>query len=741
MNMPQRDQPEMATAISKSKGVLPFRAMPTRAMDAFLALLLVAATMAAYWPALHGGFVWDDDVHLTRNPCIVGPSGFKAIWTSNAAVYYPLVLTSFWAQHAVWGLNPLPYHLVNIVMHCACGILLWQILRRLNVRGGWLGAGLWTLHPVQVESVAWITELKNTQSCLFYLLTVLFFLRWRAGQLPTAKKRNERSYGLALFCATLAILSKTSTVMLPVILALCWWWADGRWTWWNVRRLVPFLMISAMASGWTIWDQKFHVGALGSEWSQSWPERIVIAGRVIWFYLGKLLWPHPLIFIYPRWSIDASQPAAYLPVLAAVGTFYVLWLNRKGWPRPAFFAFAYFVVSLFPVLGFFNVYFFRYSFVGDHFQYLASTGPLALAAAGITGAIDVAGSGNRFLKPTLCGILLLILGTLTWSPSTIYKDVETLWNDTLAKNPKAWMAHNNLGGALADQGRFSEAIVEYQASLRINPDNVEAYNNLGTALVRQGRVNEAIGQWDQALRVDPDDGEVHSNLGIALARVGRIKEAIGHWERALQINPNMIEAHNDLGAALMQTGKFEDAIVHYEKALQVKPDFAEAHYNLGIALLRMGRTSEAITHWREAVRLNSNYAEAHYQLALALKNQQNFQEAIVHYQKALELEPHLVLAQNALAWLLATCPDAAWRNGSQAVTLAQQAEQFSGDKYPEILDTLAAAYAEAGRFPEAVEIAKRALSLAATRNNQSLAEAIQSRLKLYEANSAYHEEP
>ena len=765
----------MATAMSKNKGTPPFRASSHRLKDAFLALLLVTATVAAYWPALHGGFVWDDDVHLTKNPCIVGSPGFKAIWTSSAAVYYPLVLTSFWVQHALWGLHPLPYHLVNIAMHCACGILLWQVLRRLNVRGAWFGAVLWILHPVQAESVAWITELKNTQSCLFYLLTILPFLRWRAGQPPTDKKRNGWFYGLALLCAALAILSKASTVMLPIVLCLCWWWMDGRWPWRNVFRLVPFLMISAAASGWTIWEQKFHSGALGSEWSQSWPERVVVAGKVIWFYLGKLLWPHPLIFIYPRWIIDASQLAAYLPILAATIALLVLWLNRNSRLRPVFFTFAYFVVSLFPVLGFFNVYFFRYSFVGDHFQYLASIGPLALAAAGITAALDFVGKGNRFLKPALCGTLLVVLGILTWRQSTIYTDVETLWNDTLEKNPNAWMAHNNLGAALADHGRFSEAIAEYQASLRINPDNVEADNNLGTALVRLGRVPEAIGYWEQALRIKPDYAEAHNNLGIALAQAGRMSEAIGHWERALQINPNLAEAHNDLGAALMQTGKLEDAIGHYEQALRVKPDFADAHCNLGIALLRQGKVPEAMEHWEQALRLKPDFAEAHYNLgivlaktgrldeaighyeqalqlkpdyadahyrmALALKSRGRFEAAIAHYRKVLELEPRPMLAQNGLAWLLATCPEAAWRNGSQAVELAQQAAQLSGGKHPEILDTLAAAYAEAGRFPEAVTTAGQALHLAEAQGNAALAESIRDRLKLYETNSPYREKP
>jgi len=259
-----------------------------------------------------------------------------------------------------------------------------MVLARLRVPGAWLGAALWALHPVQVQSVAWVTELKNTQSCLFWLLAILFFLKWRESRALADRRHGWTLYALALLGAAAAILSKSSTVMLPVVFGLCWSWDEGRWRWRNAAPLAPFFVISAVASGWTIWEQKFHAGAIGGDWAQTWPQRLIIAGRDVWFYLGKLAWPHPLIFIYPRWRIDASQPLAYLPVFAAVIAMLVLWRRRNDWGRPFFFAFAYFVVSLFPVLGFFNVYYFRFSFVADHFQYLASMGPLALAAAGMT---------------------------------------------------------------------------------------------------------------------------------------------------------------------------------------------------------------------------------------------------------------------------------------------------------------------------------------------------------------------
>jgi hypothetical protein len=357
---------------------------------------LVLLVVAAYLPVLSAGYIWDDDKHLTENVCIVGPAGFAGIWTSAEATYYPLVLTTFWIEHALWGLAPMPYHLVNLLVHAACALILWQILARLRVPGAWLGAALWALHPVQVESVAWVTELKNTQSGFFYLLAIWFFLRWK-------DSRAGGPYVAALLCAIAAILSKSSTVMLPPVLLLAWVWEERRLAWRDAARLVPFFLVSAAASGWTIWEQKFHAGALGADWTLSLPQRVVIAGRDVWFYLGKLAWPHPLVFIYPRWEVDATRVAAYLPAALVIAASIVLWVQRKRWGRPALFTLAYFVVSLFPVLSFFNVYYFRFSYVADHFQYLASMGPLALAGAALWTLFNPSGEspapGSRRTRP------------------------------------------------------------------------------------------------------------------------------------------------------------------------------------------------------------------------------------------------------------------------------------------------------------------------------------------------------
>ena len=676
------------------------------------ALLLVSAVFLAYQTVWHAGFIWDDDAHLTANRCIVGPLGLKEIWTSAAANYFPLVLTNFWVQHALWGLAPLPYHLVNIGMHAGCALLLWRVLRRLGVRGAWLGAAIWALHPVQVESVTWISELKNTQSCLFFLLAIEFFLRWVGAE---GFKTGRWYYALAVLGALLAILSKPSTVMLPVVLGLCWWWQTGRWRWRQTVALLPFFLLSTLASGWTVWEQQFHSGALGAEWNLSWGGRLIVAGKVVWFYLGKLLWPHPLTFVYARWQIDATHALAYLPLLAILVLGLWLWRQRHGWLRPEFFAAAYFFVSLFPVLGFFNIYFTRYSYVSDHFQYLASIGPAALAGAGLASLAT-----RRELRAALSGFLLLALGCLSWRQGVDYVDDATLWRATLRRNPDCWLAHNNLavlltagqpdtaiahleqalrlkpdypeahynlGNALSAKDRWTDAIAHYESALRLKPDYLMAHCNLGNALLRIGQVPGAIAHYTAALRIDPTYADAHYNLGNACFQSGRFPEAISHYEQALQLRPNFAEAHANLGNVLLQTGRTLEAIAHYRQALQLKPDFAEAlaslgeahaklgdlaaaaqcfasalrlrpgfasvHYNWGNALLQHGQPAAAISHYEAAVRLQPAFAEAHANLANALVQSGRAADAIEHYRTAIRVRPEFVDAYFNLGLVLA----------------------------------------------------------------------------------------
>src|SRR5436190_2999596 len=706
--------------------------------DWLLGFCLIGITLIAYGQTWHAGFIWDDESHLTQNPCIIGPLGLKEIWTSTQAVYYPLVLTTFWILHKFFGLNPSPYHMLNVLMHAGSAALLWRVLRQLNVRGAWLGAALWALHPVIVQSVAWVTELKNTQSCLFYLLSILCFLKMDANE--TGDRVRWWRHGWALLFFVLAIMSKPSTVMLPGVLALCVWWRRGRIRWRDIANLIPFVLISALASAWTIWEQKFHSGASGAEWAQTWPDRLIIAGRAIWFYLGKLLWPHPLIFIYPRWDISSSHLMAYLPLLVALAALFALWLIRRKWKRPVFFATAYFVISLFPVLGFFNVYFFRFSFVSDHFQYLASMGPLALVGAGMTEGMAAIG-WKSFLRSAICGVILFGLGVLTWRQSTIYRDVVTLYTSTLKKNPGCWMAHYNLAIALRANGETDRAIAHYRQAVTLRPDYAEAHYNLGRILVEKGELNEAIAHYEKALNVNPADAEAHNNLGIALLRIGRVDEAIVHYQKALAIQPDYADASCNLASALLSKGDMDGAIDYYLAGLARSPNYAEAQYNVANALLRKGRIDEAIDHYQKALGLQPENADAHTNLGSALLEKGRPQDAISQYRDALQVAPENVAAQSNLAWLLATSSDPSLRNGSEAVWLAEQANRLSGGNRPVILRILAATYAENGRFVDAIQVAERALQFADAQNNSTLVDALRKEIALYQSGLPYHKQP
>lgn len=644
-------------------------------------LALLAMTLIAYGRVLHAGFIWDDEMHVTQNPAIVGPLGLADIWTSRAARYFPLTLTTFWVEHALWGLKPLPYHLVNVLVHGSCAILLWRALRGMRVRGAWLGAALWALHPVQAETVAWITELKNTQSCLFYLLAVIFFVRWLRAEGQDSPGSRPWDYALVLASAAMAMASKSSTVVLPLVLCACAWWMSGRWRWRYLTALLPVFLMSIASSALSLWTQHLE-GANDPAWARALPERIAVAGNVAWFYIGKLLWPSPLVFIYPRWHVDWTHAAAYLPSAAACAALAILWLNRGGRLRPVFFSFVYYLLALLPVLGLADQYFWRYSFVGDHFQYLASIGPLALAGAAITTALRNPRKGMPVLAPLCCGALLAALAVMTARECPKYHDSESLWRSTIAANPGAWMAHNNLGAVLMHSGRVDEAVEHFRRSLELQPGNAAAHANLADALFRVGRTDEALMHFGKALELDPGNIATETDLGVALLQLGRIEEAISHLQRALGTNPGFAKARSnlgtaylqegradeaaaqfnealaadpgnfatitDLGTAYVQKGQMEKAEAEFERALQINPDFASALTNLGNVLQLRGRIDEAVARYERALRVEPNSAVTHNNLANALLKRGRYEDAIAHFRRALEIRPNYTEARRGL---------------------------------------------------------------------------------------------
>jgi tetratricopeptide (TPR) repeat protein len=609
------------------------------ALAVLAAGILFAATFAAYSPIIHGGFIWDDDDYVQHNPLLASAPGLWRIWFEVGATpqYYPLVHTTFWLEYRLWGVAPAGYHLVNVILHALGAALLWRLLKRLEVPGAWLAAAVFALHPVQVESAAWITERKNVLSGLLFFAAALLYLRSLSPSAdPWPRRPSFGPYAAAFLLFVAALLSKTTACALPAALLLVSWWKRNRCCWNDVLWLLPFFAVGASFGLLTAWMEKTRVGASGEEWNWSLVDRCLLAGRALWFYAAKLFWPCQLSFFYPKWAIDAASWRQYIFPLAAIAVPTVLWRARRQFGKGPLVAVLYFGGVLLPALGFINVYPMRYSYVADHFQYLASAGPIALVIAAVSRLF------RRFrrsaaVSATAAAGLLCVLAILTCLRTRAFTSLDALWRDTLEKNPQAWMVHNNLGNLLQARGRMP------------------------------------------------------------------------------------------------------DAMLHFQEALRIKPNEASVHNNLAGVLVSLGRFDEAIEQCREAVRLLPDYVNAHQNLALLCAQRGYLPEAVEHYREALRLQPDLVQMLNNLAWILATSADPGLRREQEAVALAERAAELTQRKRADILDTLAAAYAAAGRFDDALAAAGQAERIAAAAGDADRLSAVRSRLDLYRQNRPYRE--
>ena len=646
-----------------------------------LALLLVALTIVAYQRAWTAGYIWDDDKYVTENPLLTAPDGLWRIWFSrdSPSQYFPLVYTTFRAEHAIWGLDPVGYHWVNILLHAANALLVWRVLRVLAIPGAWLAAALFALHPVHVESVAWITERKNVLMGLFFLLAVIAWLRFVEGE----ARSRWRYYALALLLYALSLFSKTTACTMPAALLLMLWWRRIPITAARVAQVTPFVMLGLAMGLLTIWWERHIQGTQGELFAMGVTERMLVASRAIWFYASKLLWPADLAFSYPKWDISASDLADYFWPLLTCAAGVAIYFARRFTGRSVEVAAVYYIAMLSPMLGLIMLYTFRYTYVADHYQYLATIGPFALFAAAITLALQRLAPRSAPVHALAAAALLAPLGVRTWQQCAIYKDEETLWRATIQVNPSSWMAYNNLGIIQLRRGDVTEAIAQFSKALELDPNYAEAHYNLGNALVRNGAVDDAIARYRRALELNPaivgahvnlatvllqrrrvaeavthlqdalvrspDNAAARTALGGALARSGRLGEAIEHLQAAAQMNAGTPDVHNDLGNALLELGRHDEAIASFETALRLQSDNAEAHYNLGNAFLEMRRPEDAAARYRRAAELRPDYAPARNNLANTLVQLGRIDEAIAEYQLALTIRPNYAAAHKNLA--------------------------------------------------------------------------------------------
>ena len=598
------------------------------------------ATLAAYRPAWNGGLVWDDDAHLTA-PALRTAEGLRRIWFEPGATqqYYPLVHSAFWVIGKVSGERTLAYHVVNILLHATSAFLIALLLRRLAIPGAALAALVFALHPVHVESVAWISELKNTLSGVLYLASALAYVRFDG-------TRSSRSYGASLVLFLAALLSKTVTATLPAALLVVFWWQRGRIEWRkDISPLVPFFVLGVSAGAYTAWFERHFIGAQGHDFTLSAVERCLIAGRAFWFYLQKIAWPSDLMFIYPRWSVSATEPWQYAYPLAALALVGIAWMIRTRTRAPLA-ALLLFAGTLFPALGFVNVFPFRYSFVADHFQYLASIPVIALACAAIVTSVKKARAVNVEAAAMLA--LGIPLGVLTWHQTADYASAETLYQATLDKNPSCWMCQNNLAMPLLAGSRddIERAVGLIRQSLQSNPNHVEALNNLGVAYRKLGRFEDAFRAHQRAVELSPGSATAHDNLGGDAHALGRFDEALAHYDIALRLDPRSADALRNRGATLLQLGRLEEAAGSLEASLGIEPDSAEAHYSLGTVLLRARRPADAIAQFNDALRLDPAHAEARNNLGMALEMTGRLPEAAAQYAEAARIKPSAITLDN-----------------------------------------------------------------------------------------------
>ncbi len=548
---------------------------------AVAALCLLVAV--SYFPALAAGFVWDD-VILTSSTPLHTWSGLAQIWFAPRGLlpyevhYWPLLYTTFWLEHKLWGLTPLGYHLVNLLLHTGVVLLLWRLLRRLEVPGAWFAAAVFAVHPLHVESVAWVIGRKDMLATVFYLAAVLAYIRF-----AEMRRRGRRRgyYFLAVALFVLGLLSKSTIITLPVALLLWHWWRHGRVTLADFNHALPFFLVGL---GIGLADYVYYANNEPISFAYTLLERGLIAARALAFYAGKLLWPAGLTGIYPRWEPGIGDVLAWGSATGGAAVVAVLWHWRRQLGRGPLAGVLFFAVALSPVLGLVDFGYMQFSFVADRYQYLAGIGLIAVAAGAAgracqrsLGALPAHRTRPARLAIGVAGAAILaVAGLLTWNQAGLYRDAGTFFTHVIAHNPQARSAHNNLGSYLLVEGRYAEAQAAFQTALALRPDNPLLLVNLGVLLEKQGRHEEAIARYREALQLDPQQQNAMSNIAVVLMNQGRYAEGLTAAQKMIARYPNSATAHHLAGFGLFYLNRKAEALQHYDRALALEPNMKTA---------------------------------------------------------------------------------------------------------------------------------------------------------------------
>jgi tetratricopeptide (TPR) repeat protein len=689
-------------------------------------VLLIAFVLAAYGATLRADFVnWDDPVHVYENQRVTAPDALRRSWSNGTNPgFYPILFGTYGLEWRAAGGKPWLLHLDNVLLHAVNTLLVGALARELGMSpmASWLVAGLWALHPAQVESVAWITERKNVLYTAFWLGSLLLYSRWR--------RAGVSNYAGSVLLFALSLLSKGAALTLPAALVLVEW-ARGR----RLDRrfwlsLVPYVALGILGG----------VGLLGLVPATlevpPLESRFAVACRALWFYLATFLWPHPLVPVYPTWSLEVTSPSnlvAALGVLTLVAVGIVTW---RRVPRIILFGVGLFVTNIFLVLGVVWNSYHGFAFVADRYLYLPAVG---LAIVPVAGLGELARTARLPARAVTIAIVVwcTALAFVTWRQVPVWHDSDRLWAYTLAHNPDCSPCLQNLGLLFAERGDLTGAADHYERAFRLGMQP-EGNISFGNVRLAQDRLDDAVALYELAAKSDPGNAKASYNLGIVLERQGKTAEAIARYEEAVRRQPDWPDPHNNLGVALFGSGRPDEARAHFEAVLRLHPGDVEAELNLGMIAKESQQWEAAERHYRAAASVAKEEhlaAAAHASLGDVLLERDKVAEAGRQYEAALRSAPDDADVLVALAWLRATGAEAGWRDGAAAVRLAERACSLTANEDANALDALAAAYAEAGRFPDAVRTGRQALEVA--EEGSALAQEIAARVALYESKRPY----
>ena len=652
-SLPQERRPAQPDALkSEGTSVRPSVQGPTSAPRDVLGILGLALLVAvSYFPATQAGFIWDDLI-LTSSKAVQKWSGLWHLWFDTENTYrggdtreghfWPLPYSTFWLEHKLWGFAPVGYHVVNLLLHFANTWLVWRLLRRLAVPGAWLIAAVFAVHPVHVEAVAWVMGRKDLLSALFYLLAALVWLRF-----VDAPRAGHYVLAMTLFVA--GLLSKSVAVTLPVALLIGHWWQQGRVTSTDVLRLLPFFLVGL---GIGLTEISFYQRRQPLFFDYSAVDRLLISARALWFYVGKLLWPADLAVLYPRWDIDPLAPLGWGYVAAALTALGLLWRFRSRMGHGPLAGVAFFAVTLAPMLGFVDNIYMTFSFVADRYQYLASLGLIVVFVGCAAHGVDKLSGAWRYGALTVAGMILVVLGTLTWQQASIYRDDVTFYTHVIALNPVAHDAHLNLGAALLAQGRKEEALAAALTAVEQRPDSADAYVNVGEVLVGLRRFDEAEQYLRRGYKLDRRHPMILLSLANALDKQERYEEALEVYDAVLELGPEDIRTHVGRGSVLIRIGRYADVFEALKPVVALQAEslpserrlHARLHTQLSLAARKLGRLDEAEKHHRRALDLVPEGPGPMQSLAESLREQGLYEEALEWYGLVVELHPWFGMA-------------------------------------------------------------------------------------------------